>query len=161
MATIKIQILTAASILMCVTPLVLSQGGCPAVYPQCRNQDWYIGIDRVNPSGAVVHGHANIPVHQGPSSNAHAQVSGSRVIGGPYSGAQTVGGNLNYQHSNGLHGSVGATNTRGVGNSFSGTVGASGKLGPGTYTVGGGVNTLPGSSKIQGQVGATYSVPLQ
>uniref|UniRef100_A0A1B6ME31 Attacin C-terminal domain-containing protein n=1 Tax=Graphocephala atropunctata TaxID=36148 RepID=A0A1B6ME31_9HEMI len=160
MATVTVQMSAVAAILMLVVPLVLGQGGCPPVYPQCRHQDWHIGINRVNPSGAVVHGHANIPVHQGPSSNVHAQVQGSRVIGGPYSGAQSVGGNLNYQHNNGLHGSLGATHDRGMGNFFSGSVGGSGKLGPGTLTVGGGASTLPGSSKVQGQVGATYSVPL-
>ncbi|XP_046662566.1 uncharacterized protein LOC124355463 [Homalodisca vitripennis] len=143
--------------LLVVVPSALAD--CrPGPPPYCK--DWHIGIDRVNTRGSVVHGHANIPIHQSPSSSSHAQVHGSRVFGGPQNGAQTVGGNLNYQHSNGLHGSVGATHTRGMGNSFSGTVGGSGRLGPGTLTVGGGVNTLPGSSKVQGQVGATYSVPL-
>ncbi|XP_046662567.1 keratin, type I cytoskeletal 9-like [Homalodisca vitripennis] len=143
--------------LLVVVPSVLAD--CrPGPYPYC--QDWNIGINRVNPRGAVVYGHANVPIHQGSSSSAHGQVHGSRVFGGPYSGAQTVGGNLNYQHNNGVHGSVGATHTRGVGNSFSASAGGSGKLGPGTLSVGGGASTIPGSSRVQGQVGATYSVPL-
>uniref|UniRef100_A0A1B6ENE3 Attacin C-terminal domain-containing protein n=1 Tax=Cuerna arida TaxID=1464854 RepID=A0A1B6ENE3_9HEMI len=143
--------------LLMVIPSVLTN--CrPGPPPHCH--DWHIGINRMNPRGAVVYGHANVPIHQGASSSAHGQVHGSRVFGGPYSGAQTVGGNLNYQHNNGVHGSVGATHTRGLGNSFSGSVGGSGKVGPGTLSVGGGASTIPGSSRVQGQVGATYSVPL-
>ncbi|KAG8324805.1 hypothetical protein J6590_083077 [Homalodisca vitripennis] len=142
--------------LLVVIPSVLS---CrPGPPPHCH--EWHIGINRVNPRGAVVYGHANVPIHQGSSSSSHGQVHGSRVFGGPYSGAQTVGGNLNYQHNNGVHGSVGATHTRGVGNSFSASASGSGKLGPGTLSVGGGASTIPGTSRVQGQVGATYSVPL-
>ncbi|KAG8284580.1 hypothetical protein J6590_083080 [Homalodisca vitripennis] len=109
--------------LLVVIPSVLS---CrPGPPPHCH--EWHIGINRVNPRGAVVYGHANVPIHQGSSSSSHGQVHGSRVFGGPYSGAQTVGGNLNYQHNNGVRGSVGATHMRGVGNSFSASAGGSGK----------------------------------
>ncbi|XP_054273694.1 uncharacterized protein LOC128993657 [Macrosteles quadrilineatus] len=129
---------------------VLSQG----------NRDWHIGADRVNPSGTVVHGHANIPLHRGNDGRLDANVHGSRVFGGPYNRAQTVGGGLQYQHNNGLHGGVDATNRRGVGTSYSATVGGHTRLGPGTLSVDGGAARHPGSSRVQGQVGATYNIPF-
>ncbi|XP_054281486.1 uncharacterized protein LOC128999134 [Macrosteles quadrilineatus] len=135
------------------------QGTCPPSYPHCRlqMQNWHLGLDSVRPSGTIVHGHANTPVSQaGLQGSAH----GSHVFGGPYNGASTVGGGVNYQHPSGLQGGLDVTHSRGQGNVVTGSVGGSTKLGPGTLSIHGAANTIPHSSKVQGSVGATYSVPL-
>jgi hypothetical protein len=124
---------------------------------QMLRQNWHLGVDRVRPSGTVVHGHANTPVSSG---GLQGSAHGSHVFGGPYNGATSVGGGVNYQHPSGLQGALDVTHNRGGGNVVSGSVGGSAKLGPGTLSVHGGANTVPHSGKVQGSVGATYSVPL-
>ncbi|XP_046662563.1 uncharacterized protein LOC124355460 [Homalodisca vitripennis] len=125
-----------------------------------KNRDWHVGVDTVNPSGTVVHGHANIPLHRGNDGNLNANVHGSRVFGGPYNREQTVGGGLRYEHNSGLHGGVDATNMRGYGTTYSGSVGGSRRLGPGTFSLDGGASRRPGSSRTEGNVWATYTIPF-
>ncbi|KAG8275754.1 hypothetical protein J6590_079955 [Homalodisca vitripennis] len=90
------------------------------VCQDCR--DWHIGADSVRPSGTVVHGHANIPVHRGSNGQVDANVHGSRVFGGPYNRQQIVGGGLQYQHPSGVRGGLGLTHFRGQGNTYGASV---------------------------------------
>ncbi|XP_054272894.1 uncharacterized protein LOC128993132 [Macrosteles quadrilineatus] len=144
-------------LLAVATSAVLGQYGCSPLIPSCLEKNWRLGLDSVRPSGTIVHGHANTPVSQG---GLQGSAHGSHVFGGPYNGASTVGGGVNYQHPSGLQGGLDVTHSRGQGNVVTGSVGGSTKLGPGTLSIHGAANTIPHSSKVQGGVGATYSVPL-
>uniref|UniRef100_A0A1B6FHW5 Attacin C-terminal domain-containing protein n=1 Tax=Cuerna arida TaxID=1464854 RepID=A0A1B6FHW5_9HEMI len=87
------------------------------------NRDWHVGADSVRPSGTVVHGHANIPLHRGSNGGqVDANVHGSRVFGGPYNRQQTVGGGVQYQHPSGVRGGLDVTHSRGQGNTYGASV---------------------------------------